>query len=704
MIRTLRGKLMGVVLLTTLVALAVALGAMVAHDLRAFHQAWTADMETQAELLGQTSAPALSFDDARLARETLALLRLRPQVRAAAVYRPPPARASAPGRSQSDSPASEGGGGNLTPPGGVLFASYVRGPSEAAPPPMPEADGARVRGSDLVVFRSIEVRGEVVGTVYLRADYQLYERLTRYAGIALGVALLAMLVALVLSARLQRIVTGPILAIGTIAREVVAQQDYSRRAERLSDDEVGELVVAFNAMMAEIQRRTEDLQRSVSEHAQEVVERRAVQQEVMRLNTELEQRVLDRTRQLEESNRELALATDAAERANRAKSEFISSMSHELRTPLNAILGFGHLLASDAFDVPPAKRRAFTQHIVKAGNHLLNLINEILDLAKIESANLMLSLEPVALAEMFEECRTMIEPAAAQRGVRLLFPSSCRLAVVADRTRLKQILLNLLSNAIKYNREGGSVIVDASGSDADRVRLSVQDTGQGLREDQLQSLFQPFNRLGQEAGSVEGTGIGLVVTRRLVELMGGHIGVSSTVGVGSVFWIKLKASAGTAAAPAAPAAEDAEAAEAGERRLEPLQPPAGAAHRPLLLHVEDNPANLQLVEEIITMRGDLRQIAAPDARLGIELARAHRPQLILMDINLPGLSGSDALAILRADPTTAGIPVIAVTANAMPRDQLRGLAAGFFRYVTKPIEVEVLNAAIDDALADASGN
>jgi len=682
--RPLGTKLIAVVLLTTLVALAVALGAMVAYDLRAYHQAWLNDMSTQAELLGQTTAPALTFDDAKLARENLSLLRLRPQVRAAAVFSAK----------------------------GALFASYAAAAGDTSFPRIPEPDGVSVRGSDLVVFKRIVSNGEIIGTVYLRADYELYDRVRSYAGIAAAVAVVAMLVAFFLSSWLQKIITRPILAISTIAREVIEQKDYSRRAERLSDDEVGQLVVAFNGMMAEIQRRTEALEHSLEENAREVVERRAVQQEVMRLNTELEQRVRDRTAQLESSNRDLALATASAERANQAKSEFISSMSHELRTPLNAILGFGQLLASDTFVLPPAKQREFTQHILKAGNHLLNLINEILDLAKIESANLMLSLEPVALADILGECRSMIEPAAAQRRVRMLFPADPAGSVVADRTRLKQVLLNLLSNAIKYNRDGGTVIVDAGSTPDGAVRLSVQDTGQGLRPDQLDAMFQPFNRLGQEGGTVEGTGIGLVVTKRLVELMGGRIGVSSTVGVGSVFWLELPAATaqptlrlardapGTEAAAAAAPFDLRAAAVAGEATTGAARQ---LAERPLLLHVEDNPANLQLVEEIVTIRGDLRQLAAPDARLGVELARSHSPRLILMDINLPGLSGADALAILRADPATATIPVIAVTANAMPRDKLHGLAAGFFRYVTKPIEIHELNEAIDAALAERRG-
>jgi CheY-like chemotaxis protein len=301
----------------------------------------------------------------------------------------------------------------------------------------------------------------------------------------------------------------------------------------------------------------------------------------------------------------------------------------------------------------------------------------------------MLSLEPVMLADVLQECRTMIAPAAAKRGITMAFPVSCTHGVYADRTRLKQVLLNLLSNAIKYNVEGGSLFVSVTAADGGRVRISVQDTGPGLRADQVAALFQPFNRLGQEATAVEGTGIGLVVTKRLVELMEGTIGVSSTVGVGSMFWIELKP-----ASQAAPAADDAE----DTRPLGVTRSRAGQLQQPLLLYVEDNPANLLLVQEILTMRGGLRHISAPDAQLGIELARAHVPNVILLDLHLPGLSGMDALAMLRGDPVTAGIPVIALTASAMPRDRERALAAGFFRYLTKPIKIDEFMDALDVAL------
>jgi CheY-like chemotaxis protein/anti-sigma regulatory factor (Ser/Thr protein kinase) len=269
----------------------------------------------------------------------------------------------------------------------------------------------------------------------------------------------------------------------------------------------------------------------------------------------------------------------------------------------------------------------------------------------------------------------------------VLFPQQVNAVLLADRTRLKQVLLNLLSNAIKYNRDAGAVVLDCQQLTPERMRISVQDTGMGLRPDQLDSLFQPFNRLGQEAGAEEGTGIGLVVTRRLVELMNGTIEVTSSPGVGSVFTITLGTTAPLASQAGAFDAVEAAPAASGD----------GLPH--LLLYVEDNPANLKLVEEIVRFRPDLRLLAAGDGPGGLALARAHRPDIVLMDLNLPGMSGLEVLAQLQREPATKDIPVIALTANAMSRDIERGMAAGFFRYLTKPIDIGKFNEAVDLTLA-----
>ena len=384
---------------------------------------------------------------------------------------------------------------------------------------------------------------------------------------------------------------------------------------------------------------------------------------------------------------ELKEAMAAAEKANHAKSDFLSSMSHELRTPLNAILGFAQLLETGAPSPTPTQKRNIDQ-ILKAGWYLLELINEVLDLALIESGKLTLSNEPVSLAEVMIECRAMIEPQARQRGLGMTFTSfEIPRFINADRTRIKQVLINLLFNAIKYNRPQGQVAVECTLVPPNSIRICVRDTGIGLAPEQLAQLFQPFNRLGKEAGAEEGTGIGLVVTKRLVELMGGRIGASSTVGEGSVFWVEFELTV----PPQLHALEQDPAAP------EPAQAAEGAARR-TLLYVEDNPANLELVEQLVARRPDLRLLSAADGSLGIEYARACLPEVILMDINLPGISGIEAMKILRADPATAHIPIIALSANAVPRDIQKGLEAGFFNYITKPIVVGQFMDALDAAL------
>jgi signal transduction histidine kinase/AmiR/NasT family two-component response regulator len=408
-----------------------------------------------------------------------------------------------------------------------------------------------------------------------------------------------------------------------------------------------------------------------------------------RKQVEAEQDQLARALHL--SNSELKRAKLAAEKANLAKSDFLSSMSHELRSPLNAILGFAQLIDSGT-PPPTSSQKESVDQILQAGWYLLDLINEILDLALIESGRLSLSPEPMSLAEVLGDCQAMIEPQAQKSGIRLFFPKiATAYHVKADRTRVKQIIINLLSNAIKYNRPGGSVEIRCEPGDAQRLRISFHDTGEGLSAAELAQLFEPFNRLGRESGPEEGTGIGLVVSKRLVELMGGAIGAQSTVGVGSVFWIELNAIASQCVA-----ADSIEPAE-----FTGAEGHVGASLHTLLC-VEDNPANLLLVEKLLERRPDVRLLTARDGHRGIQLARTVLPDVVLMDINLPGISGLTALGILAADPVTSRIPVIALSANAMPHDIERGLRAGFYRYLTKPIKVREFMDTLDAALKSAA--
>ena len=384
-------------------------------------------------------------------------------------------------------------------------------------------------------------------------------------------------------------------------------------------------------------------------------------------------------------NAELERAKAVAEQANLAKSYFLSSMSHELRTPLNAILGFAQLLEAGT-PPPTAAQNARLQQITRAGWYLLELINEILDLALIESGKQAVVREKVSLIEVMRECKTMIELQAQSHGIQVTFlPFDESWVVSADRVRLKQVLINLLSNAIKYNRDQGTVEVKCTCTQ-ERIRISVKDSGVGLSAEKQQQLFQPFNRLGQEHGAEEGTGIGLIITKQLIELMGGTIGVKSIVGVGSEFRFELhrdttsQLSVGDITATEI----DAEAEVSTALRT--------------LLYVEDNPANLMLVEQIIARHPHFRMLSARDGNLGIALARTHLPDVVLMDLNLPGISGIEAMNILRADPATMHIPVVALSANAMPRDIEKGLKAGFFSYLTKPIRINEFMSAVNDAM------
>lgn len=377
--------------------------------------------------------------------------------------------------------------------------------------------------------------------------------------------------------------------------------------------------------------------------------------------------------QRKQHEREIIAARDEAEHANKAKSEFLSSMSHELRTPMNAILGFGQLLEIEAG--LNEDQADYVDEMLKAGRHLLELINEVLDLAKIESGNINLSLESLSCTELVAECLALVKPIAQVRGITIKDALAGDYVIRADRTRLKQVLLNLLSNAIKYNRPQGEVSVQVSVHQG-LVRFAVSDTGYGIPAARQQEVFQPFSRLGAEESDIEGTGIGLTISRRLMKMMGGVIGMESEEGRGSVFWIELP--------------EVICAQSIGSRHFAPataLDTAAGDKRRHTVLYIEDNPANLRLVFEILSMNPKLQLITAHTPELGLELVSARCPELILLDINLPGMDGYQVLSVLRSMTSSKKTPVIAISANATERDIEQGMAAGFDQYITKPIDV-----------------
>jgi CheY-like chemotaxis protein/anti-sigma regulatory factor (Ser/Thr protein kinase) len=365
-------------------------------------------------------------------------------------------------------------------------------------------------------------------------------------------------------------------------------------------------------------------------------------------------------------------------------------MSHELRTPMNAILGFAQLLDGDP--ATPERPRRHVGEILRAGEHLLGLIDDLLDLARIEAGKHSVELQPVPVDDLVGECLRLVEPAARAR--RIVLNTGARAGdgtqVLADRGRLRQVLFNLLSNAIKYNRDAGLIEIACS-ADEGWVRVSVTDTGPGLSDEEQQRLFQDFERLGADRSGIKGAGIGLALSRRLVDMMQGEIGVSSQPGLGSTFWVRLARADGQASAAT-------HAALAQPLRLAEAAPTAGTAVRSVL-YIEDDPVNLLLIEAALERLPQWRLTTATRPEEGLDLAEAERPNLILLDIQLPGIDGYEVLRRLRASPSTCGIPVIAVSANAMAGDQERGAAAGFAAYVTKPVDLARLPEVMERAVA-----
>jgi PAS domain S-box-containing protein len=395
-----------------------------------------------------------------------------------------------------------------------------------------------------------------------------------------------------------------------------------------------------------------------------------------------------------ENERALKEARELAEAASMAKSEFLSSMSHELRTPLNSILGFAELLQRDKKSPLTEAQKGKLEYVLKGGEHLLRLIDDILDLNRIESGRVVVSTEPVGVAEVLAEVKSTLDPMAARAGIALLIePLPAGLPeVVADRTRFSQILINFGSNALKYGKRGGRTTLSVSHTPK-RVRVSVADDGIGIPTEQQDKIFQPFHRAGQEAGPIEGTGIGLAISKRLAELMRGDVGFESTPGAGSVFWIELPA---RDLREAQPGPDSAARALAGSV----LDGGEGAAYT--LVYIEDNPSNIAFMQGLVGELSRVSLICAPTAEVGIEIVRARRPHAVIMDINLPGMSGYDATRRLREWPETKDIPIVALSAAAMVDDKKRAADAGFYRYLTKPVRVAELLQTLEELFRSTS--
>ncbi|PCI40414.1 MAG: hypothetical protein COB46_06820 [Rhodospirillaceae bacterium] len=410
---------------------------------------------------------------------------------------------------------------------------------------------------------------------------------------------------------------------------------------------------------------------------------RTIQNQLNHERTMLEDTVAQRTEQL-------VKARDEAEQANAAKSEFLSSMSHELRTPMNAILGFGQMLQLNPYEPLTKSQSEGIDHIMKGGQHLLELINDVLDLVKIETGQIELSLEPIDPMSVIEACVPLIGPMVKKNSITLNLPeqSTAYPQVQADFTRFKQVLLNLLSNAVKYNVENGHVELSIKDTGQGTVRISVQDTGQGIPLKNQSELFVPFSRLGAVNSDIEGTGIGLVITKDLVKLMGGEIGFKSALGQGTTFWVELPVAELQKAVVTPP-----------QTNAAPNQAQQLPAIKGTLLYVEDNPENLKLMELIVSRVDGLSMVSAHTGELGVKLAKSEKPDIIILDINLPGMSGIDVIHELRRDVKMKNTPIFALSAAATKRDIEIGLSAGFQKYLTKPIIVPDMLKEIENALA-----
>lgn len=415
----------------------------------------------------------------------------------------------------------------------------------------------------------------------------------------------------------------------------------------------------------------------------DITERKVAEKELKSAYSELENRISERTL-------ELNTAKEEAEQHNQAKSEFLSRMSHELRTPMNAILGFTQLMEESTRDPLPKAHRNRTGQILKAGNHLLELINEVLDLASIESGKITVSLEPVCITGLAEEVLTVVRPMSEKLNITLIneITRNKNIYVLADKTRLRQVLLNLLSNGIKYNRQEGSVTLSAYIEQGSQLRINILDTGMGIPEEKFNQLFSPFNRLGAENSEIEGTGIGMTISKKLIELMNGSIGVESTLGTGSTFYISLPV---CQLQQGAIKPEKFSTADKNNNSSEDIRPFT-------LLYIEDNVSNLKLVEDILEDYTEINLLSSPDAELGLDIAIYQIPDLILMDINLPGMDGIEALRRLKNFEETHDIPIIAMSANAMKKDIDRTLTEGFKAYITKPIDIGKFRKTIEEEL------
>ncbi len=656
--RTLRDKLIRVVLLTTLVALALAMVALGANNLRVHHRNLVADMRIQSELLGHMTVPALAFDDKQLARQNLDLLRLRPQIAAAAIY-------DAQGR---------------------LFADYQRSGTQRALPASVQGDHQRIEGTALLLSTPIRNEGSVIGTVYLDTDHQWGTTLMDFLAIGGLVMAAAMLIAYWLSARLQRTVTGPILHVAAVARAVVERRDYAQRAQVQSDDEAGILADSFNDMLSEIERNTRNLQSSHEAIAREAEERRRAEQEVLQLNARLELRVQERTAQLEATNRDLLAANVAAQQASHAKSEFLANMSHEIRTPMNAIIGMAHLALKTRMD---ARQLNYVKKIEQSGRHLLGLINDILDFSKIEAGKLTVERVDFDLATVLDDTVNLVQQKASAKGLEMVVDIAPDVpwSLVGDPLRLAQIIVNYCNNAVKFTEHGDIVLHIRKQEETPTdvlLKFGVRDTGIGLTPEQIGRLFSSFSQAdASTTRRYGGSGLGLAITKQLANLMQGEVGVASEPGQGSDFWFTAWLGKGTTT-----------------RVLLPSPERFGAR----MLVVDDHEsARLVMVDILTSMRFAVDAVASGQAAVDAvqQAEAAGQPYTwVFLDWQMPGMDGFETARAIGSLPLAQPPRQVMVTAFDRSEAMQQAAQVGISAVLVKPVNA----SSLLDTIMQAGGS
>lgn len=622
------------------VALVLACTSFIGYDLATFRATRVSNLSMQAQIVGANSTTALVFDDPESAAKTLSALKADPRIVSAVIY------------------TAEG----------KPFATYSRPGSGQIPDPPRISPGQSESHSigidEVLLARSIVLDGKPSGVVYIRSDVEaLKQRLKLYVGIASLVLLMSLLAALIVSRVFRKSVAQPIVQLAGIAREVSVNRAYSLRVPRIQGlGEVSILFDSFNQMMVQIEKGEASLQQA---------------------RDELELRVEERTAELVAAQKEVEAysesilrAKDDIERASRFKDQFLSTMSHELRTPLNAVLGFSELLADARYGPLTERQTRYVNHIHTSGQHLLRLINDILDLSKIEAGRLQLAVEDVAVDNSFAEVCDSLQPLLDKNAHRLILGSPTGLYVRADATRFKQMLMNLLGNAIKFTPKGGQIEL-AARQMGETIRIEVRDSGPGIPPEEKRRIFEAFQRLKQSDKAVEGTGLGLAITRRLVELHGGRLDVESQLGAGSCFFFTLPGICNS---------------ERQENRSNGTK--AGSTPAARIMVVEDDPAAADLLESQLTSAGYYVSVCTrPES--AVEMAIEFEPSVVTLDVVMLPINGWDVLSKLKADPRTAKIRVVMVSVM----DQRKTAALlGADEYIVKPVDKSILLSAVERCL------